>query len=288
MNISTKEIKKSARSALTGRWVQPMWLLLTTYLLTQLVGMLLGSTLSSTSFFYFLFLMLLNYFVLFAFEYGQYYYPMSVFGKQPFKLSMLFVAFSPYFYKRFVVLNFIKSIFLTIGSIILFIPFIGKMGWSSLLQFVFGSYSVDLVDRLVKVLTNFSTLSWTFFFGALLIFFLITLFVDGFFQVTSYLVFENGQNPNAHILVSSFFLMKNHWVDLLKLQLSFIVWYLFYPVTFLWLIPYRQMAIFVFYMNLKQDFASKMGIFTEQFKKANEAYTKENQNDDDTDSEDGD
>lgn len=272
MIASTREIKKTARSALTGRWIQPIWLIITAYLLTQVVGMLLNGLFNSTTLMYVILLMLLNYFVLFAFQYGQFYFPLSVFRKQPFKFSMLFVAFSPYYYKRFVILNFIKTIFLSIASVLLFIPFIGKMSWGMLLNFIFGNYSVDLVNQLVKVMTALSTMGWVFFFILLAIFLLISLFVSGFFQIASYLVFENTKNPNAHILISTLFLMKNHWLALLKLQLSFVIWYIFYPVTFLWLIPYRQMAIFIFYLNLKNEFASKMSQFTKQFKDAGAAY----------------
>lgn len=234
--------------------------------------MLLGSLFDSTALIYVILLMLLNYFVLFAFQYGQFYFPLSVFRKQPFKFSMLFVAFSPYYYKRFVILNFIQTIFLSIGSLLLFIPFIGKMSWGSLLNFIFGNYSVTLVNQLVKVMTALTTGGWVVFFALLVVFFLITLFVDGFFQITSYVVFENAQNPNAHIFLTAFFLMKHHWGDLLKLQLSFILWYIFYPVTFFWLVPYRQMAIFVFYMNLKNEFTSRMSRFAQKFNAAGTGY----------------
>ncbi|MFD1672460.1 DUF975 family protein [Agrilactobacillus yilanensis] len=264
MAISIRDIKKAARAALSGRWVQPIWLLITSYLLTQIVSMMVGGALSNTSFIYFLILMLLNYFVLFAFQYGQFYYPLSVFGKQPFRFSMLFVAFSPLYYKRFVVLNFIKTIFVTLASLLVFIPFIGRASWTTLLNLVFGSYSTELVNKLAKIIMNLSTGTWVLLLTLILLYFLILLFVHGFFQLAAYLVFENAQNPSAHILVSTLFLMRGHWFDLLKLQLSFIILYIFYPVTFLWLIPYRQMSIFVFYLNLKQDFAQRMDQYAKQ------------------------
>lgn len=258
MSNSIKEMKQNAWAALSGRWFQPIWLLVMAYLINQVAGSLLAGAFDSTAFMYFLLVMVLNYFVLFAFQFGAYYFPMSVFGQQPFRFSMLFVAFSPYYYKRFVVLNFIKSIFVSLGSFLVFIPFIGKLSWSSLLNLIFGSVSVNLFQRLSKILNSFSIGSWLLFLAMAILYLLILIFANGFFQIASYLVFENARNPEAKIYRSALFMMRGHWGSLLKLQLSFIIWYIFYPVTFLWLIPYRQMSLFVFYLNLKQAFSQRM------------------------------
>ncbi|MCH4171293.1 MAG: DUF975 family protein [Lactobacillus sp.] len=266
MNTSTAKIKTVAKTALRGHWVQPVLLLVTTYLITYLLDSILVSIFDPNAFMYVLLLMLLNYFVIFALDYGQYYYPMSLFGHQKFSIAMLFVGYNKFFYKRLVVLNFIKSILLTLSSLLVFIPFIGKLNWLNILSLMFNTSDITLFNRLFKIVQQFTMGHLLALLGLLIVFGLIFLLLEAFFQITGYLVFENAQNPSAHFVVSGMLLLKGHWGQLLRLQLSFIIWYFFYAFTFVWLIPYRQMAIFVFYLNLKQDFAQKLSAYTNEAK----------------------
>ncbi|MCD2255464.1 DUF975 family protein [Agrilactobacillus fermenti] len=258
MQFSIRNIKLQARKALKGRWFQPIWLLVTSFLLVQLLGSLLSSGLGQNSFIETLLFMLLNYFLLFSFKYGQYYYPNSVFAEQPFRFSMLFIGLSPLYYKRFVILNFIESVLLMLRTWLIFIPFIGSLSLLDMLQINYGMSSVKLLTRIETIIAHFDVWHLTGLILLLVLAGILWLWLNGFFQIAAYLVFENGQNSRARILSATLLFMHHHWLDLLKLQLSFIGWYLFFPVTFLWLIPYRQMAIFIFYVSIKHEFMAKL------------------------------
>lgn len=82
------------------------------------------------------------------------------------------------------------------------------------------------------------------------------------FAIVPYIYENNRDLGYIEILKLSYNMMKGHKLDLLVLELSFIGWMILSSFTlgilYIWLLPYYQTAITKFYVEVENDYKSKI------------------------------
>ena len=106
-----------------------------------------------------------------------------------------------------------------------------------------------------------------FFMGLFILLWYLLLIIPGIiktyaYSMTFYILAENKGMPVLEAITLSKKMMDGHKMDLFRLFLSFIGWFILVLITFgiagIWVYPYFYATITNFYLSVKEDYMSKL------------------------------
>ena len=106
-----------------------------------------------------------------------------------------------------------------------------------------------------------------FFMGIFILLWYLLLIIPGIiktyaYSMTFYILAENKGMPVLEAITLSKKMMDGHKMDLFRLFLSFIGWFILVLITFgiagIWVYPYFYATITNFYLSVKEDYMSKL------------------------------
>jgi len=166
---------------------------------------------------------------------------------------MLFSVFQEGNYVPMLIINFLQYLVSRIVNVIVMLPIFIIFGAQIYIDLMFNNVSPKRIQGAFE--ENLP------FFFLLLIFvalvFLLAMFISGIFQFAVWLKFDEKSLTVSETLKGAVNLMKGRFLQYVRLQLSFIGWYIIGTLALfiglLWVLPYQNVALASFYETAREE-----------------------------------
>ena len=246
------QYQRKALQKLHGYWLS----LISFLILSKCLGSLIMELFSTgESLFNVLFSALLSVFLVAIFEISFNFASWNVVNNKYPSLGLLFKGFKNQYYSVLVEINFIKFIFIGICTFLCSLAYVSKFGIVKLIQYNlnFGNLLIKVVSQITNGQINYSLLSLATLICCVML--ILELFIGAYFNLLFFAKISNPIWSLKDIFIRTYNSMHNNWWNLIKLQLSFIPWYLTclftFSITLIFVIPFNQVALAIFYKDLK-------------------------------------